>query len=571
MNLRPLAAPLVFALTAAISCGGGDTAQIINPPPVTRLTIGTLRIQPDSLVLDPGANAPFSVTVLATTGATLTDRAVVWSVANTNIATTAQDGRVTAVAPGTTTVTASSEGVSASARVVVTAPPIPNGAIAIDLAPATTYQTISGWEATAQVGEAECNRTAYSLYKQALLDRTVDELGITRLRLPLRSGMESRTDWFAQFYNGVITTALYNANRYSATNDNNDPNVIDPAGFQWTELDMKIDEIANPMRQRLAARGERLYVNLNFTDFSNQKPAYAQLNTPAEFAELVLAAFQHMQAKYGWVPDGIEMLLEPDNTSVWNGGDLGRAVAAANTRLRAAGFTPEFIGPSVMTTANAATYWDAMVAAAGGTSVIRELSYHRYLTVTTQHLQDIDARRVRDGVRTSMLEHIGSGIDDLLDDLLIANASAWQQFTIGFCNPTDGAGAYYRVDQSTPTAPRLILSGTATLLRQVFAYVRPGAIRIGASSASASAARPVAFRNATGKIVVVVRTTAAQQIQVRGLPAGTYAVNYGTATGIGGSTVATAANVNAADVVVGAAGTALIAIPAGGAITLVQR
>lgn len=570
MNVRPVAVPLVLSLVAAMSCGS-DAIQPIIPPPVTRLTVGSLRVQPDSVVLAPGATAGFAATVFATTGATLTDRAVTWSVANTATAIIAQDGRVTAVAPGITTATANSEGVSATARIVVTTPQTPVGAIAIDVTPSTTFQIIAGWEGTAQVGEVECSRIAFPLYKQSLLDRTVDELGLTRLRLEIRSGAESRTDWFAMLFAGTIPSATFNANRYLPTNDNADPNVIDPAGFMWSELDMKIDEIANPLRQRLAARGERLTVNLNLVDFSTTRPAFAQLNTAAEFAELMLATFQHMQTKYGWVPDAIEVLLEPDNRAIWAGPDLGRAIAAANTRLRAAGFSPEFIGPSTMAAEKAAPYWDQMIQANGGVGVIRELSYHRYGTVSTQHLQDIDARRARDGVRTAMLEHIGSGIDDLFDDLLIANVSAWQQFTIAFCNPIDAAGAYYRIDQSTPTAPRLTLSGTATLLRQVFAYVRPGAVRIAASSASATAARPVAFRNANGKLAIVVRTTAAQQLFVRGLAAGTYAVNYGTATGTGASTVATAANVNANDVVVNAAGTALVSIPAGGAITLVQR
>ncbi|MCA0377583.1 MAG: Ig-like domain-containing protein [Gemmatimonadetes bacterium] len=566
---RLTAVLLLTPLAALATCGGGDGGVL--PPAVVRPVVGTLRLQPDSLLLAPGASAGFSATVLSTTGSALGDRAVAWSIANAAVATVTQDGRVTAVAAGTTTVTATSEGVSASARVVVTAPTIPIGAIAIDITPTTTFQTISGWEATAQIGETECNKTAYPLYKQQLLDRAVDELGITRLRIPLRSSAESRTDWFGQLVAGAITGATWNANRYTAVNDNADPNVIDPAGFVWTELDSKIDEIANPLRQRLAARGEKLYVNLNFTDFSATRPAYAQLNTPAEFAELLLAAYQHLQTKYGWVPDAIEILLEPDNRAVWAGPDLGRAIAAANTRLRAAGFTPEFIGPSTMASEKAAPYWDQMIQANGGAGVIRELSYHRYGTVTTQHLRDIDARRVRDGVRTAMLEHIGSGIDDLLDDLTIANNAAWQQFTIGFCGPTDDGGTYYRIDQSTPTAPRVLLSGTSTLLRQVFAYVRPGAVRIDASSANSSAARPIAFRNANGRTVVVVRTFSAQQLAIRGLPAGTYAVNYGTATGSGATTVGTAANVNAADVVVDASGVAVVSIPAGGAITLRQR
>ena len=52
-------------------------------------------------------------------GQTLTDRAVTWSTGNTSIATVSQGGLVTAMAPGTATITATSEGQSGSAVVTV--------------------------------------------------------------------------------------------------------------------------------------------------------------------------------------------------------------------------------------------------------------------------------------------------------------------------------------------------------------------------------------------------------------------------------------------------------------------
>jgi hypothetical protein len=53
-------------------------------------------------------------------------------------------------------------------------------------------------------------------------------------------------------------------------------------------------------------------------------------------------------------------------------------------------------------------------------------------------------------------------------------------------------------------------------------------VRVGAQSADARFS-PVAFRNANGKYVVVVKATAGGSFTVGGLPAGTYGIDYTTA------------------------------------------
>ncbi len=40
-----------------------------------------------------------------------------------------------------------------------------------------------------------------------------------------------------------------------------------------------------------------------------------------------------------------------------------------------------------------------------------------------------------------MLEHIGSGTDDLYKDLTVGNVSRWQQFTLAFPSTADNGGA----------------------------------------------------------------------------------------------------------------------------------
>ncbi|MBL0171712.1 MAG: hypothetical protein IPP90_13500 [Gemmatimonadaceae bacterium] len=239
---------------------------------------------------------------------------------------------------------------------------------------------------------------------------------------------------------------------------------------------------------------------------------------------------------------------------------MGNALVATGNRLHSLGWSPDFIGPSTTASANAAVYWDGMRAVPGASALLSELSYHRYDQVSSSSLQQIGLRRTRDNVRTSMLERIGSGIDDLFEDLTIANVSAWQQFALGFCVPDDGSA--YVINQSSPANPTVTLSATGKLLSQVFRYVRSGAVRVAATSANGGQANPVAFRNANGKYAVIVRTQGAQQLLIRGLPAGTYGVNYATAA---------SANVSATDVVITTGGAASVSIPSAGAITIFAR
>jgi hypothetical protein len=166
-----------------------------------------------------------------------------------------------------------------------------------------------------------------------------------------------------------------------------------------------------------------------------------------------------------------------------------------------------------------------------------------------------------------MLEHIGSGFDDLYKDLTVANVSAWEQFTLAFCgnrdNP-DNNGVYYQINQTNPSSPKVNITNHAKLLRQVFAYVRAGAVRIGATSGNAATLLPLAFRNTNGRQVVVVRAMAGASFSVRGLPAGRYGINYSTTAG-------NEWNISLADQTIGGGGTIQAAIPRDGVITIYGR
>jgi hypothetical protein len=354
---------------------------------------------------------------------------------------------------------------------------------------------------------------------------------------------------------------IWRDTRYETINDNKDPKVINPAGFHFTEMDDIVQRIINPVRTRLAARGESLYVNLNYVAFTKQVKSGRYIHTdPDEYAEFMLATFQHLKQKYGWVPDAIETILEPDNSPPWYGGEtIGRAVVAAGKRLAAHGFKPEFIAPSTTCMNAAVHYLDEMLRVGDIKKYLKEVSYHRYCQATEANLKALASRAEKNGLSTSMLEWWDPERNNrhiLHQDLKLGRNSSWQQATLVGVNSPRGLGIA-RADLSDPAKPIVTLGYHTRYTSLYYKYVRRGARRIGADS-SAAALDPLAFVNTNGTHVVVVNALNAGSFSVRGLPAGTYGIQYTTADD----------SVNPPDQTIAAGQNVTASIPAEGVITV---
>lgn len=92
---------------------------------VTALPVATIAIAPTALTVSVAGSAPLTATLADSLGTTLTGRTIAWSSSNTAIATVSAGGLVTGVAIGSASITAASEGKSASVPVTV----IPNPAL----------------------------------------------------------------------------------------------------------------------------------------------------------------------------------------------------------------------------------------------------------------------------------------------------------------------------------------------------------------------------------------------------------------------------------------------------------
>jgi probable HAF family extracellular repeat protein len=110
-GVRP-GAPVTISATAEGKAG--ITRISVVPVPVASVTLS-----PDTLALQVGATGLLAATVRDASGAVLSGRLVVWTSSDTTVASVAEVGLVTARAAGAATITAATEGRSASVHVTV--------------------------------------------------------------------------------------------------------------------------------------------------------------------------------------------------------------------------------------------------------------------------------------------------------------------------------------------------------------------------------------------------------------------------------------------------------------------
>jgi hypothetical protein len=123
LHNRPRIAVLTCAAALIVSCSSDTTSPPDDdPPPNTPTPVASITITPSSVTVTVGLNQTLTATTLSSTGAVLTGRTVTWTTSNGNIATVT-GGVVTGIAPGSATITASSEGRSQTAAATVSAPP----------------------------------------------------------------------------------------------------------------------------------------------------------------------------------------------------------------------------------------------------------------------------------------------------------------------------------------------------------------------------------------------------------------------------------------------------------------
>jgi uncharacterized protein YjdB len=136
-------------ITATSEDKSGTSTVTVIPVPVA-----SVAVSPPTNPIFVGGTVQLSTTVKDQNGTTVTDRVVTWASSDEAIATVSASGKVAGVAKGSVTITATSEGKSGTAAVIVS--PVPVGSVAV--AP-TTVSVMKGQTAPLTVTVKDQNGT----------------------------------------------------------------------------------------------------------------------------------------------------------------------------------------------------------------------------------------------------------------------------------------------------------------------------------------------------------------------------------------------------------------------------
>src|SRR5262245_45021183 len=123
----------------------------------------------------------------------------------------------------------------------------------ITLNPSITFQTMKGWETVMMSTVLDYKPFLPALDK--VLRESAADLGITRVRIPIHSGVEHPPGYAEQYINGAISEGMLAQKfAYDIINDNADPNVADLSGFEFGLLDWRMEHLVLPLKKYVEAR-----------------------------------------------------------------------------------------------------------------------------------------------------------------------------------------------------------------------------------------------------------------------------------------------------------------------------
>ena len=158
--------------TTSITATSGQLSATASAS-VTNVAVASVRVNPTSLSLTAGSTGSVSAQALDANGNVLNGRVVTWSSANPTVATVSNAGVATAIASGSTTLTATVEGKSAGVATSVNPTPVaPVANITVSLA-SPSLSVGQTTQATATLKDASNNTLTGRVLSWYSLDTTV--------------------------------------------------------------------------------------------------------------------------------------------------------------------------------------------------------------------------------------------------------------------------------------------------------------------------------------------------------------------------------------------------------------
>lgn len=409
------------------------------------------------------------------------------------------------------------------------------------LNPSVRYQPIEGWGGLLANwhwadGASGPSTPIPDAYEPALLRELVFDLGLNR---------------FGLNFPAVII---------EKTNDNQDPRVINRSGFDFSTIDPYIREQLLPLRDLLRERGERFVL---YGSVILYKPSEGPRGTPRfvvedaeEYAEFCIAALEYLRG-FGLEPDYWAIVNEPDLVDIWTPAQLAERIVVLGRRMREAGFATRIAAPETVQPAGVTGWLSAIAATPGARPYLGAISYHSYdydptigerppvapraaaanwgrllgLPIAQSEQGQAGKKNAKTRWNGLAYEFALDIAENILADLLYANAAAWQMHAIiGWGEPgnPNAAGAFALAlrDGSGYDKPAQYWGA-----RHFTRWLRPGAVRVGLQGAQPrSPVMAAAFLTPAGRplIVAMNRSAHEHEIHISGLPAGDYSLSLTT-------------------------------------------
>ena len=274
------------------------------------------------------------------------------------------------------------------------------------------HQTILGWGAD-QSPTGEQMSTMLDPYPVKLFDQlyddAVDVFGFNSLRILSHHHPPDRL--------------------WEPVNDNADPLVADPAGFNFAWLDLVAQRDLLPLKRRVEANGERFHIYLSMGNFGpNGTPAWLQ-NSPAEWAEYLFTAVKYLKEQHAIDVASVAVINEPQfaASTYANAAFIAPIVKALGERMTQAGYATRIQFPEAFDPRMA---WQLQIAPLRNDNDfwrhVGMITYHKYGVDDPYRASILELAQAR-GIPVGQTEQDGllATVQGLYDDLVIGGVSRW--------------------------------------------------------------------------------------------------------------------------------------------------
>ncbi|HEX7978705.1 MAG TPA: glycoside hydrolase family 30 beta sandwich domain-containing protein [Gemmatimonadaceae bacterium] len=367
----------------------------------------------------------------------------------------------------------------------------PSGSSAVTIDPSSRFQTMQGFGTTER------------LFDDPHVTETFDQATQRAAVIPPAADQAKILD---ALYGGIgLTRVRVHPDPIEPVNDNADPNVADLSkfDFSWKGSDGYIASI-----KTLLPRGVTTY-------FASPITIEPWMNTsnPAEYAEWVIVMLRH------WRDQGLEMpyysiINEPGFTrsGIWPGTWMRDVIKILGPRLTAEGLKTKLVVPDDIDPMQALGRLQVILADPAARQYVGAVAYHLYNRGGEAQVKQLAGQY---GLPIWMTE-FSTGSDwfqwaTIMQQLIADDGVSAVDYLWGYFGDWDTA-QLIRIRVNNGAYAGFDFNKQYYVMGQYSKYVRPGAVRIGATSAQ-SDVKLAAFLEGSQEIVVATNT-GSQQLNV---------------------------------------------------------